>query len=228
MANHQTSEDRLTLRDAAARLRATPKYRSSRSAGRGELLNALISGRLKAKIEFPTPARPSFDVPVAYWKGVIPGEFRKALIRDRSKTGDYLVRPHEMTASYADWFLTNAANRDELVALVRNAITRIPVFVVERDWNKFVEETQLDTREIANVQSRSRAGNRENEKWAPILVQVAAILITEIGQKERGAEKVANDAVKRLGDQPFIPDIPTIAEKIRDIRRLVKEISKRK
>lgn len=230
MANNQASDVRLALGEVAARLRSSYKYKRSTSAGRNELLNLLMNGSLKAKIEFSTTGRPSFYIPSAYWKDVVLGQFRQALNRDKNKgkTGDYLIKPAEMAASYADWFFNNGSNRDELITVLRAAARRIPVYVLEKDWNKFVEETQLDTREVTNVQARSRAGKREHEKWAAILVQVASILIAEKGTKDRAAEDVAKEAVSRLDEKdPSIPGTGAIAEKVREIRQVAKDISKR-
>ena len=134
-----------------------------------------------------------------------------------------------MAIPYADWFVANGASKDELAAALRAAKRRIPVYILESDWSHFVEETQLDTREVTNVQSRSRAGNHEHEKWAPILVQVAGILIAEVAESDRAAEEVAKDARSRLDDSdPSIPKIGTIAGKIRQIRQVAKDLSRRK
>lgn len=231
MSNNQASDVRLMLSEVATRLKASHRYKRSKSAGRQELLNLLMNGSLKAKIEFPTAGRPSLDIPDTYWKDVAPGEFRQALNRNnnKNKTGDYLIQSAEMAIPYAAWFFHNGASKDELEAVLRAAKRRIPVYILESDWTKFVEETHLDTREVTNVQPRSRAGKHEHEKWAPILVQVAGILIAEGARSDRAAEEVAEHAKSRLDDgDPSIPKIGSIAGKIRQIRQVAKDISRRK
>lgn len=230
------TDNPLLLREVAKKIKATRRHRNSQSAGKLELLTFLRTEKIKASVDFPSHEQPSFNVPAKYWKDVKSGDFQNAISRQPAKgnKGDYLMRAKLFVDQYVTWLLQNhgpSDKIDELTAAFRAFDKKVEVFVLESEWSRFVSDEGLDTTEIINEQKRSKAGAPEHEKWAPLLVQIAALLITEDTKQGRqvAAEKIAARAMERVEEDLGKGDMPkadTVAGKVRDIRHEVSRLKK--
>jgi hypothetical protein len=228
------TDNPLLLREVAKKLKNIRQFRNSHSAGKLELLNFLRTEKIKARVDFPSKKRPAFYVPAKYWLEVRPGNFQTALTRrrDEEKEGDYLISASYFVDEYIAWF-SKSSPRDEheLKSALLNAKRKIVPYVFESEWSKFVSDTGLDTTEIINEQKRSKAGAPEHEKWAPILVQIAAILIADEAKQapQVAAEKIAEKAMERveqaLGKGDMLK-IETVAVRVRQIRQEVGKLKR--
>lgn len=212
----------MALREVTEKFKDYGVHRNSAVQRCGLLLRLLSEGKLTARFDFPSIERPQIIVPAAYWKEVKAGEFRKALDGNRANKGDYVVAPRKFAEQYLDWFLGKhelTKSSSELTAALRASGTRVDVYVLEKDWETFVTEGGLDTREHSTKDGKSSRGKGENPNWSAILVEVAVELLKAPSDQRPVTKMIARNALSWVTprDKTKLPDTDTVGKKVDEI-----------
>src|SRR4051812_42260081 len=108
--NDQTKlQHRWNLREVAKVIAETSLIRNKKSAGKSELLELLRSGKLTARIIFPSDGAPTFAVPRRYWSELTSGKFAAGLLYQPNKghRGEHLIPAKRFIDDYVDWFVSS-------------------------------------------------------------------------------------------------------------------------
>jgi hypothetical protein len=215
-------EDHIALRELGQKLMVFGPYRDSTSQGRAELLKLLRSAKLIARFDFPSNERPQISVPVAYWRDVKIGEFRKALDSTKRNKGDYIVNPSRFANEYLSWFLQDhrlPEHADELSVALQVGSAEAEVYVLAKDIEQFISQEGLDTTQHSTTPQKSSRGQSENKNWSAILVEVAVELLKANRDSRPDPNVIAANARKQVTarEKTEHPKIDTIRKKVDEI-----------
>jgi hypothetical protein len=231
-----TTDPRIPLREAAARLAGYPRFQKTNTRGRRELLRLLQIEQIRAAFDFPSKARPRIDIAASFWVDTKSGDFDAQLVSNskNGKHGQFLVKPVEFIEKYVSWFSNNyvrdsisAEGRTsanvELASALANMRTRREAYILESEWARFVRDAGLDQVEQEDDSVKSTRGRRPREFWDVVLVEVASEMLArqaQGGNLEEQQKTIAAAALSRAEKQKkgaLAFKVGTVTKKIREI-----------
>ena len=240
-------DSRLLLRDVAIRLRAYEQFKKTSSGGKRELFGLLQSGKIQAVFDYPSALGPQVGIPATFWLGIPSGQFQTKLARRSQSSngevsGHFLVRPKDFIGEYVTWLethlvanasedLTQSVTKEVASALAGNSERR-EAYILEKEWDRFVRESNLDVIKHADEAPKSTRGKHALTSWDVVLVEVAVELLARQVQGESLTQhsKIAAIALaraeKKLANNNPAPDIGTITKKIAEILGRLSELTK--
>jgi len=231
-----TSDSRMPLREAAERLAGYNQFRETRTGGKRELLKLLQTEKIQATFDFPSSARPPIDIPAQYWRDRPSGDFLAQLTsRSRSgKQGQYLLEPIQFVEQYKDWYaqkyvpaegagLHTSAAGDEFASALAGIISKREAYILEPEWERFIQTSQLDEHRVSQSPVKSNVGVKALRSWDVVCVELAVELL---GRWKRGialdeytdiAKSALQRAAEKLATGNPAPSIDTVARKVSEI-----------
>lgn len=229
-----TTDNRISLREAAKRLTGYPRFKNAQSRGRLALLKLLQSETLRACFDFPSNAQPRINIPARFWIDSPSGDFVAQLTShsNEGKHGQCLVKSSGFAKQYEAWFSENYLSGDmtddkranaaaELGSALAAMSSRKEAYILESEWARFVDASGLGRVEHREDAAKSTRGKRPLQAWEHILVEVASEMLArqtqghalESEQSKIAAAAVANVEQSTTGLQ--IPGVDTVVKKIR-------------
>jgi hypothetical protein len=168
------------------------------------LLSLLKAGRIQAVVFFPGISADPITVPQSHWMPLGPEALRPLLnVPKKGLAATYKIRLKDVAAeayrSAIDQIGQIEASRETVaIKLIQDANTKASVEVLQNVWLRFLHERGEDT---PNLMDAPTGPGRPKKDWAPVFLELSAILWREIERNNvqiQTQESLAADIAEHL------------------------------